>query len=235
MSITSTKGLRTEMEQKFGNKYLLTHRNNQDCLENFYSQVRYRNGPSDHPSPVECLYNIKQIILGKNPGLAKHLKTNTIEREVEEYASATLFKLLSDGDSSEALIDDDDIDRCSDDLNEEYLDYSDDVPEQFLETTSDHMPDELLENDPDDYTRYLTVELRVELLDEGLAESINYFTEEFIADLSTEMTTDVPISITMKEDGLGTMSYILNQKNLLNEFRLYRVHCWMDCLEVQTK
>lgn len=95
MSITSVKALRNQMDESFGFKYLLTHRLNQDCLENFYSQVRGRNGPNDHPTPVECLYTIKGIILGKNPGVSVTLHSNTIERDPEEYVSATFMSHLS--------------------------------------------------------------------------------------------------------------------------------------------
>lgn len=97
MSIKSLKLLRAEMKDKFGFKYLLTHRLNQDCLENTYSQMRYRNGANDHPTPTDCLNNLKSIILGKNPGVCgKH--SNTIDRDTDEYVSATFNKVLSSAD-----------------------------------------------------------------------------------------------------------------------------------------
>ena len=95
MAINSVKALQREMNEKFGFKYLLTHRVNQDCLENFFSQMRGRNGPNGHPTAVECLYTVKSIILGKNPGLSVTLHSNTIERDPEEYVSATFMKHLS--------------------------------------------------------------------------------------------------------------------------------------------
>lgn len=85
MSITSLKLLRSKINEKFGFKYILTHRLNQDCLENFFCQIRGRSGPHDHPTPVECLQRIKMIMLGKNPGVALHNHSNTIERDPEEY------------------------------------------------------------------------------------------------------------------------------------------------------
>lgn len=69
MSITSLKALRIQMEEHFGYKYLLTHRLNQDCLENYFCQMRGRNvrvGFNDHPTPSECMNNMKWIILGEN-------------------------------------------------------------------------------------------------------------------------------------------------------------------------
>lgn len=142
MSITSIKGLRNEMERKFGRNWILTHRTNQDCLENFFSQMRYRNGPNDHPSPVECIYNIKQIILGKNPGITKYLttNTNTVEREIEEYASASLLKFLCDDEHKNT--EQESGDEASSDSPNNYAD-NDDVPMPFLEEYFDFMPEYL--------------------------------------------------------------------------------------------
>lgn len=95
MSISSVKALRAKIKEKFDYKYLLTHRLNQDCLENFFSQMRGRNGPNDHPTPVECLNTIKAIILGKNPGLTVELHSNTIEQDPEEYVSAKFLNHLT--------------------------------------------------------------------------------------------------------------------------------------------
>lgn len=39
MSITSIKELRNRMEEKFNFKYIITHRTNQDCLENFFVKL----------------------------------------------------------------------------------------------------------------------------------------------------------------------------------------------------
>lgn len=113
MSIASIKGLRNQMEEKFNFKYILTHRVNQDCLENFFSQVRGRNGPIDHPSPVECLYTIKAIILGKNPGMSRHLHSNTIEQDPEEYVSATFMHHLSRDENTNGVCERNDEQRQS--------------------------------------------------------------------------------------------------------------------------
>lgn len=103
MSINSIKALRKDMDEKFRFKYLLTHRLNQDCLENFYCQVRGRNGTDDHPTPVDCLYRIKNIILGKNPALSAKLHCNTIDQDPEEYVSATLMNHLSRDDITNGI------------------------------------------------------------------------------------------------------------------------------------
>lgn len=67
--------------------FILTHRLNQDCLENFFSQVRGKLRFKKHPNAVECLYNIKAVILGKNPHISKQLDANTIDQQLDEYVT----------------------------------------------------------------------------------------------------------------------------------------------------
>jgi hypothetical protein len=79
------------MQEQLNATYLCTHRLNQDCLENFFFQLRSRGGADDHPSPLNALYRIRMIILGKNPGiLSSHV--NTQEVEPQEYLSAKVFE-----------------------------------------------------------------------------------------------------------------------------------------------
>ncbi|CAI6358180.1 unnamed protein product [Macrosiphum euphorbiae] len=59
-----------------GLKYILTSKVNQDALENLFSQLRTRGGLNDHPSPLNALYRLRMIILGKNPGVTSN-RTNT--------------------------------------------------------------------------------------------------------------------------------------------------------------
>lgn len=59
-----------------GLKYILSSKLNQDALENLYSQLRTRGGLNDHPSPLNALYRLRMIILGKNPGVTSN-QTNT--------------------------------------------------------------------------------------------------------------------------------------------------------------
>lgn len=171
------KALHLDMKEKFGFKYILTHRTNQDCLENFFSQLRGRNGPNDHPTPVECLNNIKHIILGKNPGLSKHLHSNTIEREVEEYVSATFNVILSrEGTNVDEEFTENNANDQSDDLPHSTLndeleelddafleDFSIATTENFLETNSD---DEDL--DIDEVSKDSSAVEEVELLEKNL-------------------------------------------------------------------
>ena len=215
------------MNEKFGYKFLLTHRLNQDCLENFFSQMRYANGPSDHPTPVECLYNIKSIILGKDPGLSLNNHCNTIERECTEYAAATFNKELSDADCTSQIIAEEEY------LDEEFLydipekiDYdSDDGPEEFEVNTSDPLDDEEenredLSNDAhkiafeecsnDEIIHEQVIDLTIDFIESNSIEAfndvVNDITPEFINDLSIEMqidTSKMAKQTTLAEDGLG--------------------------------
>jgi len=93
ISITSTK-LFEDLKQKYNIDYILTHRLNQDSLESFFSTIRSRRGLHDHPTPLNAMYRIRIIVLGKNPGVVQdklniemeHNRTN-----VEEYLVANVI------------------------------------------------------------------------------------------------------------------------------------------------
>lgn len=215
MSITSLKALREEMQRKFGFKFILTHRLNQDCLENFFTQMRRRNGQDDHPTPTQCLYNLKAIILGKNPGLSAHMHCNTYERDPEQYASAMFYKVLNDTEPFYDLTEEF-LDEEPDDLIES-LDYnSDDGPEEFLQDVDETA----VENDDDEREADITnetveeriIDLCVEFVDDANNTSTNYADEitlEFINDLFTAEMEVGKSKPTYSEDGLGTNLFIV--------------------------
>lgn len=92
MTNASLRGLFGDLQQYLPNvKYLLTHRLNQDSLENFFSQLRVRGGFSDHPSPLEAIYRMRMIILGHNPGTLQS-QANTISREEEDFIVAKVLR-----------------------------------------------------------------------------------------------------------------------------------------------
>lgn len=86
MHINGTKAL-LKVLQKNGLKYLLTSRINQDALENLFSQIRSRGGLNDHPSPLNALFRIRLIILGKNPDIVSY-QSNTADKNDEEFMLA---------------------------------------------------------------------------------------------------------------------------------------------------
>lgn len=91
VSSLSLQNLYDYVHEKFNMKYILTRRLNQDALESFFSQLRTRGGLNDHPTPLNALYRIRMMILGKTPGLVV-AHTNTIDTEQDEFLMATLMK-----------------------------------------------------------------------------------------------------------------------------------------------
>ena len=68
VSIKSTKALFNELKEE-GIEYFLTTRANQDCIENFFSRVRFMGGNNSHPSPVETVSRIRKACVSKNVNL----------------------------------------------------------------------------------------------------------------------------------------------------------------------
>ncbi|KAG5862345.1 hypothetical protein JTB14_024861 [Gonioctena quinquepunctata] len=105
MSINSLKILSDDMNQKFSASYILTHRLNQDSLENFFFQVRSGGGVYDHPSPLDALSRVKMIILGKNPGILES-HTCTEDQQQDEYMVAQMFHRANVSINSSSTIND---------------------------------------------------------------------------------------------------------------------------------
>lgn len=88
--IMSTKSLQLmfeAMKEKYDCKYILTKHINQDCLESHFGHIRSKGGLDDQPSPLNCLYRIKLITLGKNAVQIKR-NTNTVEDDGAQYLVA---------------------------------------------------------------------------------------------------------------------------------------------------
>lgn len=68
MTNTSLKLLFEDLVARFGIKYILTYRLNQDVLENFFSTIRAKGGLHDHPDALEFRYRLRSYIMGKNEG-----------------------------------------------------------------------------------------------------------------------------------------------------------------------
>jgi len=91
ISSTSLQNLYEYLHEKYNLEYILTRRLNQDALENFFSQLRTRGGLNDHPTPLNALYRIRMMILGKTPGIVVS-HSNTVDNEPDEFLMATLMK-----------------------------------------------------------------------------------------------------------------------------------------------
>lgn len=80
-SIESLKGLHCFLDEKYGIEYILTHRLNQDVLENFFSYIRAMGTVYDHPNPASFKHRLRWYILGKHSHAIFVNKKNTIEAE----------------------------------------------------------------------------------------------------------------------------------------------------------
>ena len=94
MSIAATKGLLKDINTAYGADYILTARLNQDCLENFYSQLRGLGHHYDHPSPIEVRNRFRLLLLTRN---SVDLNSSNVQRDA----------------TADALTDDDDITSSS--------------------------------------------------------------------------------------------------------------------------
>lgn len=61
---TSLRSLFEDMQKTYGTDYILTHRLNQDVLENMFSVIRAKGGLHDHPTATEFSYRLRSYILG---------------------------------------------------------------------------------------------------------------------------------------------------------------------------
>jgi len=66
MSITAVKGLFASLQALYNAQYILTARLNQDCLENFFSQLRGIGHHYDHPTPAEVKHRFRLLLVARN-------------------------------------------------------------------------------------------------------------------------------------------------------------------------
>jgi len=91
ISCKSLQQLYIYLKEEYDIKFILTHRLNQDSLESLFSQLRSRGGLNDHPTPLDALYRLPMIILGKHPGVIVS-NCNTYEVEPDEFIIAEVIK-----------------------------------------------------------------------------------------------------------------------------------------------
>jgi len=120
IGIKSIKGLFEDVQAIYKSRYILTHRVNQDALENLFSQLRTRGGLNDHPTALNALYRLRTVILGKNPGIVQ-VNANTESQTPDEYLLSSLFKKtgvnIMDSIMECELIDDGEEYRIFDEVN----------------------------------------------------------------------------------------------------------------------
>lgn len=114
LSINSTKMLFEDMKARYGIRFLMTFKLNQDCLENLFAQVRQNGGPNTHPTPLDALNRLRLIILGR--GLRTQLRRNQNCQEImidENFVICEIFKKACiDRDEGDSYEDDEDVVVC---------------------------------------------------------------------------------------------------------------------------
>src|SRR6218665_2540380 len=95
MTITAVKGLFASVQALYNAQYLLTARLNQDCLENFFSQLRGIGHHYDHPTPTEVKHRFRLLIVARN---SVDLNSSNVRRDADSNGDS-LGLPLDDNDS----------------------------------------------------------------------------------------------------------------------------------------
>lgn len=80
MSITALRGLYKSLQSEYCVQYILTARLNQDCLENFFSQLRGIGHHYDHPTPLEVKYRFRLLLIARN---CVDLNSSNVRRDAD--------------------------------------------------------------------------------------------------------------------------------------------------------
>ena len=65
-SISALQKLHLYISSNFQVRYILTSKLTQDCLENFFSQIRYLGKGNDHPTALQFIYRFRILLFSKN-------------------------------------------------------------------------------------------------------------------------------------------------------------------------
>ena len=82
ISIQSTKEIFLKLKQQLPITYILTHRFNQDYLENKFSRIQEVEGDVTHPGPVQAINRLRSLELISN--VAKLVSNPVVQ--MEDYA-----------------------------------------------------------------------------------------------------------------------------------------------------
>ena len=92
-SITALKKLYTYLIEQYNIKYILTCKLTQDCLENFFSQIRSLGRGYNHPNPLEFIYRYRNLLFTKNFTNIQFNKNIQSEKINEPFVSFNVAKL----------------------------------------------------------------------------------------------------------------------------------------------
>ncbi len=83
VSIDAALELYDKIRNDYAAKFLLTSRINQDCLENFFSRIRYIGGsPDNHPGCCEFVSRFRLLVLGQSSQYI--IQSASVQTEEEE-------------------------------------------------------------------------------------------------------------------------------------------------------
>ena len=89
VSIKSMRALYADLTSEYPSLFfVLTRRLNQDCLENYFSQLRGLGGPDSHPSPRKAIQRIRALTLVKNAASLVNNPAVLMEEEEDTTLSA---------------------------------------------------------------------------------------------------------------------------------------------------
>ncbi|CAB4062190.1 unnamed protein product [Lepeophtheirus salmonis] len=78
------------VKDRYGIKFIMTSRGNQESYENLFSQLCQPGGPYDHPIPVDALNRILLLMLGRQAEFA--VPSGPIQCSSKQGAGTTLDK-----------------------------------------------------------------------------------------------------------------------------------------------
>ncbi len=101
LNINSLLDLFSAVKAEYSLSYVLTTRLNQDCLENFFSRIRYLSGATDtRPGPVEFKIRFRNLILGQAASIIVENAAVQCEEDSAETLSVLLMKEIEEGRKS---------------------------------------------------------------------------------------------------------------------------------------
>lgn len=133
ISIRSTQLLFEDLKEKYNVSYILTHRLNQDSLESFFSLIRSRGGLNDHPTPLNAMYRIRIIVLGKNPGVVQAKQNIEIQNDQSNSEEYLVAHVMTTADVKIDLNNEEN----NGDLSDSSLSSEDESAQKTLQTTNE--------------------------------------------------------------------------------------------------
>ena len=101
ISIKATKEIYLKLKQQLSISYLLTHRFNQDYMENKFSRIRGVGGDGTHPGPVQAMNRIRSLELISNA--AKLVSNPVVQIEADQVITPGIEDDLGERELSDGI------------------------------------------------------------------------------------------------------------------------------------